>query len=136
MTTSALPAILTAFYSALNVAAFTALSTGGVFNHVPQGTVAPYTLIEDPTENRQDLMRNPGRNCTVRVHVVSTASSDLEALNILSKAIELLHYQKLAIAGFVRMAIQFENSSSYRELVNGVTTTHLVGVFRVQVLTA
>ena len=131
---SALKRALAGVYTALNVAGFTALSTGGVGNFVPQRTAFPYTRIGDGVEIRDDAMQLAGKDVTVAVHVFSQDQSDDEAIDILDKAVELLNYASITVADHVLVACQYETGfSAGTETINGVETRHYVGMFRVTV---
>ena len=119
-----------AVYALLNVAGFTALSTGGVYNDVPQGTALPYTMFGNFIETRWDSMGQPGKQITFDVHVVSQFEGDKEATEIASKAIELLHYQRPTVSGHTCVVIQYEQTVMFEELVNGILTRHHVAMFR------
>jgi hypothetical protein len=131
---SAINATLTALYAALNVAGMTALATGGVYNGVPQRAAFPYVWIGSVTENRLDCFQKPGKDLTVQVHVFSTTAGDKEAAGIVSKAIDLLHYQALTVANHTLIACQYEQTvDAGAEDEAGIgMVRHLVATFRVQ----
>jgi hypothetical protein len=131
---SAIDAVTEAVYDALNVAGMTALATGGVFTNVPQATAFPYVRIESPVESRFDTMGRAGKELSISVHVFSTYAGPTQAAVILSKAIELLHYQALTIAGHDTVTVQYESGQDVGdEVINGVTVYHYVAVFNVMV---
>jgi hypothetical protein len=134
---SAINATLTAFYAALNVAGMTALATGGVFNGVPQRASFPYVWIGSVTENRLDCFQKPGKDLTVQVHVFTTDAAsvgDKAAADIVSKAIELLHYQALTVTNHTLIACQYEQTfDAGADVEDGIgMVRHLVASFRVQ----
>jgi hypothetical protein len=131
---SAIEAVLTAAYTALNVASMTALATGGVHNGLPQTVTYPFVRIGDATETREDCMGQPGKDVLVRVHVFNQARSDLVLSRIVSKAIELLHYAALAVAGHVLVCSQYQQAyPGGTENINGVEVRHHVAEFLVTV---
>lgn len=87
-------------YSKLNVAALTALATGGIFDDVPQGTAFPYVWFTVEEENARGLGRGGLRQINLRVHAESTYQGNKQLQQILSKAIELLEDQTLTITGY------------------------------------
>lgn len=131
---SAIDPVTAAVYTALNVAAMTALATGGVYAHVPQATAFPYVRIDSPVESRFDTMGRAGKELSISVHAFSTYAGPTQAAGILSKAIELLHYQALSITGHDTVTVQYETGSDAGdEIVNGVTVYHYVAIFRLLV---
>lgn len=129
---SALEAVLTAVYGALNVAGMTALC--GVYNGVPQASTFPYLRIGEASEQREDCMGQPGKAVTVRLHVFDQGATDLRIVRILSKAIELLHYAALTVAGHVLVMSQYQQSyAAGTENIAGVETRHHVAEFLIVV---
>src|SRR4029077_11320797 len=84
-----------AIYTALNVAALTALAPGGVFDVLPQTTTYPSVLFE-VSDNKQwgGFGTQPGRGqlpeIDVRVHVFTQDPNLSTAQAIVAKALELL----------------------------------------------
>lgn len=131
---SAITAVLTAVYAALNVAGMTALATGGVHNGLPQTVTYPFVRIGDATETREDCMGQPGKDVLVRVHVFDQARTDLAIANIVSKAVELLHYQALTVSGHTLVCSQYQQAfPAGNENINGRETRHHVAEFLVTV---
>ena len=125
------PAIVS-LYNALNVSGLTSLAS--VWNNVPQSTTYPYVLISLGSETRMDAMGRPGKSVLCEVHVFSQARGDKEALTILSKVVELLHYQALSVSAHGLVAVQYEQGfDAGTELVNTIPTRHHIGLFRVTV---
>lgn len=131
---SAINAALAAVYAALNVAGFTALATGGVYNGAPQRAAMPYAWVGSPTENRLDCFQSPGKDVTVQVHAFSVERGDKEAAVIISKAIELLHYQPLTVANHALIGCQYEQTfDGGMDVEDGLgQVRHLVATFRLQ----
>lgn len=131
---SAIDAVLEAIYDALNVAAMTTLATGGVHTDVPQATAFPYVRIDSPVEGRLDTMGRAGKTVSVQVHAFSDYQGPTKAAAILSKAVELLHYAAISVAGHSTIAVQYQGGvDAGDETVNGVTVYHYVGTFDVMV---
>lgn len=131
---SAIDAVTEAIYDALSVAGMTALATGGVHTFVPQATALPYVRIDSPVESRMDTMGRAGKTVSVNVHAFSDNEGPTIAAQILSKAVELLHYATLTVAGHTTVAVQYQGGNDAGdEIVNGVTVYHYVGTFDVTV---
>ena len=129
---SAAAVVLTGVATALNVAGMTALA--GVVNDAKQARTYPYVLITFGGESREDCMQKPGKSVVVVLHVYSQYEGDLEAATILSKAVELLHYQAITVSGHVLVATQYDQGDAMEpELINGIKTRHFIGIFRVDV---
>lgn len=129
---SAMEAVLTAVYTALNVAGMTALCS--VHNGVPQSTTFPYLRTGDAVERREDCMGAPGKAVIVRLHVFSQARSDLESSRIISKAVELLHYSALTVSGHTLIASQYQQTfDAGTENVGAIETRHKVAEFEITV---
>lgn len=128
-------AVLTTFFTRLNVAAMTALATNGVHNRVaPQGTVPPYLLIALFDEGTYDTMATPGADVLVMVKAVSHKRSDLEGHRIVSKAVELLGGSALVIAGWTTIGLSFRGMQTpYDDLTDGVLFRHFPALFEVTV---
>lgn len=131
---SAIDAVTDAVFDALNVAGMTALATAGVFTNVPQGTAFPYVRIDSPVESRLDTMGRAGKTVSISVHAFSNYAGPTKAAEMLSKAVELLHYAALTVAGHSVIAVQYQGGNDAGdEIVNGVTVYHYVGTFDVMV---
>lgn len=132
---SAISGVLAAVYTALNVSGMTALAP--VYNDVPQGQAFPYVYITVSSETRMDAMQAPGKSVLVEVHAYSQYAGDLEAATLVSKAVELLHYQTLTVSSHTLIACQYEQTYDPGSTdVNGVKTRHLVALFRVEAMQA
>ena len=129
---SAIDAVMSGAYVALNTTAFTGLAPLYKYR-VPPGTATPYAVLQNPTEMRQDVFGGPGKNLTFQVHIISEALG-AAPYTTLSKAIELLHQStSFTASGHDTMIVQYETSESYDETVDNVLTRHVVGIFRAQV---
>lgn len=132
-------AVLSAVAGRLNVAAMTALATGGVHNRVaPAGKVPPYLLVKVLTGGRFDAMTRPGGELIVELHAVTkdtvASRSDLQGLRIQSKAKELLHFQRPAVTGYHLVGMHYMDDESYDEPgEDGLLVRHFVSRHRVVV---
>jgi hypothetical protein len=132
-------AVLTSVFAQLNVAAMTALATGGVHNRVaPPMKQPPYLLLHVAGAGRFDTMATPGGDLRLELHAVTKDTvaerSDLAGLKMLSKAKELLHYQRPAVTGYHLIGIQYETDESYTELGDDkLLIRHFVALYRVLV---
>jgi hypothetical protein len=129
---SALLPLPTAIYGVLTATvAFTALSA--LYNDVPQGTPAPYTLLENFTETPWNTMREYGKDCTFELHVVSQARGDQEAIGILNAARAPLDYQTFAVTGFRLVECKYVSGDHWKEeAIAGVITRHHTHLYRVR----
>jgi hypothetical protein len=129
---SAIDQVTDAVHGALDVSGMTALATGGVYTNVPQAPTFPYVRVGQPTENRMDTMGRAGKTVSIQVHIFSDNTGPTQAAGILSKAIELLHYQALTVSGHSTMAVQYQTGfDAGDEVINGVTVYHYVAIFDV-----
>lgn len=121
-------------YTALNVASFTALATGGLSDDPAQGVAFPFVWYE--VREVQDV-RGFGTGglpeVELRVHTFSEYQGLKEAQAINAKAIELLRDQAITVSGYRQAGLVF-----YRETVplpfqelNGVTVHELVSTFTI-----
>jgi hypothetical protein len=131
-TKSALSPVAAAAYAVLNVAAYTALSTGGVYDAVPQGTVAPFTWLlvrEEP----MNTFGKGGKDCELLVSVFSQFDGMSQAQGILAKAVDLLQETLPAVTGFTTLLLEYLGAQPMPdEIIGGVRTKHLRGRFRWQ----
>lgn len=132
---SAIDPVTEAIVDALNVSAMkSTLATGGVWANVPQATTFPYVRVDSPIETRMDTMGRAGKTVSISVHAFSNYAGPTKAAAIISKAVELLHYAALMVAGHTVVAVQYESGQDAGdEVVNGVTVYHYVGIFKVTV---
>lgn len=125
MTTGALASsvLQDAAFDALNVAAFTALSTGGVFTDVPQDTAFPYTWLAfgDPAEDPvNETFGRLGVVVHLEVQAFSDYQGDDQVIDILDKAAELLHHVNLTVTGWAVPYIGRTVSTIQLVEINGV----------------
>jgi hypothetical protein len=133
---SPLSPVSAAVYTALNVAALTALATGGVHDDVPQGTSYPFVLFTVAQVPMYGLGARAGSGpggtvsqIDLRVHVYTQDRGFKTAQAIIAKVTELLQ-GTLTMTGyssrsvFDREAIPFPD-----EVVSGVKVKELVKDF-------
>lgn len=109
---SALGTISAAFYDLLNVPAFVAVCTGGVFSVVPQGTVAPYTKIV--VRERTSPLSTFGRmnqSLDVRVGLYSEVQGTDELDDMTDVAVPLLHHAVPTLTGWQAPLIEYLGSA-------------------------
>jgi len=132
---TAIDRVAAAVYAALNVSAFTALSTIGADE--PQAAALPYTRLDDFVETTNDTAGKHGRDVVVTLHVwtidTPAAGRKKAAAAILNQAIALLDYQPLAVAGLTLKACKYETALTQNDEIEGVSATHLIATFRVGV---
>src|SRR3954471_83420 len=107
---SALEAIATAIYAALNGAAtFTALSP--ITNAVDQGTAKPYTALENFTEVPWNTMGEYGKTCTFQLHTVTedgATRGDQQGFRIQNAARGVLDYKKFAVTNHTMVQCKWD----------------------------
>lgn len=129
----ALSPVTAAVYTALNVAALTALAPGGVYDALPQAPTYPCVLIEASERNVGGFGPGSLPEVTLRVHVFSAYKGFKEAQAAMNKVIQLLRDQSLAISGYAQCGLVFyDRTLNVGDVeVNGVLVHELVGDFRI-----
>lgn len=128
---SALDAVSSAVYTTLNVAALTALATGGVGDVIEQSTGFPYVLYEVSERVVGGLGSKPGTGkrtleCALRLHVFSTYTGFYEADTIMAVCIQLLAHAP-AVTGYGSWAIFHDETIPLGGvMVAGVVVNELV----------
>jgi hypothetical protein len=131
---SAIDQVMTAIVGALKVPAMEALAPGGIYTGVPQGTALPYVRVDSASETRLDTMGRAGRTVTIQVHAFSDYRGPKRAMQIISKAVELLHYATLSVGGHTTLAVQYQTGlDAGDEVIDGQAVYHYVGMFDVLV---
>lgn len=122
-----------AAFDALNVAALTALATAGVYTNVPQGSGFPVAWLTfgDPMEEPLDTFGRAGAVVHLEVHAFSDYAGDDECIDILSKAVELLHHSNLSVTGWSVPYVGRQLGNIGIEDFNGRTLRH--GIARIDV---
>lgn len=132
---SALAPVSAAVYTALNVAALTALAPGGVFDAIPQDTTYPAVLFDVQERWQPTLGTKPGvkrvMEMALRLHVFSQHRGMKEAQGVMAKAIQLLA-DPPTVSGYASWAIFHDETLPLSDqLVAGVPVEELVANFRV-----
>lgn len=121
-------------FTALNVAALQALSTGGIFDDIPQEVSFPCVLYQ-VSEDRD--LRGFGTGglpeVRLRVHAYGLDLVGLQA--IVQKAIQLLRDVRLTVSGYTTCAgVFYDETLTFDDvLVNSVKVHELVAQFRIYV---
>jgi hypothetical protein len=137
---SALAAVSAGIYTALNVAALTALAPGGVGDDVAQASGYPFVLFDVNETVQGGLGTKAGSvgvviEVAIRLHVFSQFEGYSEAHAVVAKAIELLA-DPPAVTGFASVAIFHDETITVGdELVAGVKVKELVALCRLYVET-
>lgn len=131
--------VLTAVYTALNVAAITTTLGCGVYESViPQGTAFPCLRISTPSGLPWDTFGAAGKERVVQVHVfASTAAyeSGFQVNAICDAVMLLLQDQALSVSGHLLAGLRYEqDTEGADEDVEGVQIVHRVLSFRVHVI--
>ena len=135
---SALGAIWSAVYGALNVSSLTSTLSCAVYDHVPQRPTFPYVRLQSPTETKLDTFAADGKDCTIQVHIFTSGDAYRgagKAQAILSEVIDLLHNATLTVTGHSLLMCQYDNGfDAGDDDVNGVLVKHYVATFRLWVM--
>jgi len=131
----ALSPVSAAVFTALNVAALTALTPGGMGDDIPQPATFPFVWSEVQERDVRGLGRGSLPEVAVRVHAFSTYEGAREAQQITAKVIELLKDQRLTVSGYTQCGEVFydETVTLPNEAINGVKCYELVALFRIYV---
>ncbi|WP_020474240.1 DUF3168 domain-containing protein [Zavarzinella formosa] len=112
----------------------TALGGPKVYDHVPQGTDAPYVVIGDDTALDWDTKDKAGWEFTLTVHCWDFAASGRKSVKALLGFIyDALHQQEdtITVAGFALVQIRREFQTSFQETaVEGDSDSYYHGVAR------
>jgi hypothetical protein len=135
---SALSAVSAAVYTALNVAALTALAPGGVGDNIAQLATFPNVLYEVSERVMGGLGSKPGTGkrtleVDLRLHVFSAYAGFFEAQRAMAKCIELLANPP-TVTGYGSWAIFHDETIPLAgQMVAGVTVNELVANLRLYV---
>lgn len=140
---SALSPVSAAVYTALNVAALTALAPGGVGDDLGQrvlasdGSFATFVLFEVNETRQGGFGTKPGLKTLpeidLRVHVFSVFAGMSDAQAAMGKVIELLA-DPPTVTGYASWAIFHDETIALADqVVAGVKVKELVGLFRLYV---
>jgi hypothetical protein len=134
---SALSPVSAGVFTALNVAALTALAPGGVCDDVAQSTGYPFVLFAVNEKALGGFGTKPGLGTLpeidLRVHVFSTFQGWSDAQAVMGKAIELLK-DPPTVTGYGSWAIFHDQTIALADQeIAGVKVKELVALFRVYV---
>jgi hypothetical protein len=126
--------LLGAVYPLLNVAAFTAVATSGLFHgQAPQETAPPYGVLQAPASyDALQVMQGHGQEIRFQLRAVSAGLDYAEALAIIGAALPLLDDQRPTLTNHLVLRLWWEWTQCYPdpELVNGVPVYNAVAQFR------
>lgn len=119
-----------AVYAALTgSASLMALATGGVHDHVPQGTGFPYVVVGDELSNPADTDDILGAEHMISVHTWSRYAGMGEARQIMQEVYTALHRSRLVVEGAAFVDCLIDSSQVF--LDEDGLTRHGVQRFRV-----
>lgn len=109
----AMSPVTAALATKLNVAAMTALATGGVHDDIPQDTALPLTWIEvfEPQDVR-GFGTGGFPRVDIRLHHFSAYEGTKELQQMAAKGIELLRDQALTVSGYNQAGLVFYDNTS------------------------
>lgn len=109
----------------------TSAATGGVYAHVPQGTVPPYVQVEVPSASRQDTYGRLGMSSMVSVHVVTQGQSLRPGAQLRDQCERAaLTNAAWSASGHDVLGVSLEGEEYYPEVVNGVVHHHHLALLR------
>lgn len=114
-------------------AVFTKLSelSTPIYDHVPQGTKAPYINIGEDTSIEWDTDTELGSESTITIHVWSTKPGRSECKQLMQEVYDSLHRQMLYSNGIIYVNCVWEFAESFLD-PDGVTRH---GVMRFRIIT-
>ena len=130
-----LDVVSAAVYSALNVAALTALAPGGISDATAQATTYPFVWYEVQEREFRGFGTGGLPEVELRTHVFSTYHGMLQAQQVNAKVIELLRDVALTVSGYTQAGRVFYDSTIPlpNQILNGVQVHELVSLFRIYV---
>lgn len=96
----------------------TALGGSKVYDHVPQGTAAPFVVIGDDTLNEWDSKTNAGWDVTITIHCWDFLKAGRKSVKtILGHIHDALHVQQgsITVTGFGLVLIRREFQQTFQE---------------------
>lgn len=120
-------------YSALT----TELGGAKVYDHVPQGTAAPYVLIGDDTLIESDTKTGNGWELTITVHTWDFLRAGRKTVKeIMEHIYDALHKQEtnVTVSGFSLTYLHCEYQETFQERAEGATDMYYHGVQRFRAL--
>ena len=137
---SAKDALMTAVIAMLNVAGFTAVCPGGVFDRVPQGTAAPYTrVVTREVSSPYSTFGALNFQCEIRLHIYSQYAGTKELDAITAEGAALLHHQTYDVSakGWQIGQIDYVEANEQPDvLIGDVQTAHRVAIFQATMVQA
>lgn len=105
MSASPLEAVTAAVFTVLNTTTLTSVATGGVWNTVPQGTVAPYVFFEVSKEKDiGGLGTYPGHGdvseIDLRIHALGQQGNTDQCHSIVAAALGLMFNGTISVSGY------------------------------------
>jgi hypothetical protein len=123
-----------AAYTALT----TALGSAKIYDHVPQGTAAPYVVIGEDTMVDSDTKTSNGWDCTVTIHCWDYQKAGRKSVKTLMGHIyDALHKAEtsITVTGFTLVMMVCDFQQSFQETaVEGAGDHYYHGVQRFRVL--
>jgi len=111
-----------------------ALGGPKVYDHVPQGTAAPYVVIGADTVLDGDTRTQSGWECTVTIHAWDFEKAGRKSVKtLLSHLYDALHQQEatITVTGFTLVQVRFEFEETFQETaVEGSVDRYYHGVQR------
>jgi len=121
-----------------NSALTTTLGGTKVYDHVPQGTSAPYVVIGDDTLSEDDTKSNNRWDCTITIHCWDFEKSGRKSVKtILSNIFDALHKQEssITVSGFSLVEIHREFQETFQDpSEEGASDRYYHGVARYRAL--
>ena len=118
-----------------NYSALTAvIGANKVFDHVPQGTVAPYVMIGDDTAIDWDTKSKFGWEFTLTIHVWDFEKKGRKSVKtLLGHVFDALHQQEanVTVSGFTLVTLRREFQQTFQETgIEGQNDSYYHGVAR------
>lgn len=115
-------------YSALT----TALGGSKVYDHVPQGTAAPFVVIGEDTLAEWDTKSKDGWEATITLHVWDFQKAGRKSVKtLLSHIHDALHNQSVTVTGYTLVLLRREFQETFQETgIEGQNDHYYHGVAR------
>jgi hypothetical protein len=118
------------------------LPGGGVYDDVPEGTLAPFVAIGEWTEESLDTLEDGdggiGADCTLTIHVytddqtVAGGPKYSKAQTIASRVKVLLHEASLTVTGWTSVLCQHEDTVTMRDTDDALRPKrHVISTYRI-----
>lgn len=108
-----------------------------VLNDIGDGQEYPLILLdhasEVPWHTFGGASSGLGWKLALRIHVYSRTPSDLQAIRILERVVEVLNFQTLTVPGYSTVIVHYERGRVLVEDVEKVKTRHIPAEFTVMV---